>query len=134
MSHPRIGRNASTLAVEPRRRRQTPRPRNTFQQLLEGGANALLTGARAASAIVGLPSLSAAVTPSPAASQGGGQRIGEQPEPSLRQMMDQRMSEEIELLALQSQIQRHNRQITLVSNVMKARHDTAKAAIGNLRS
>jgi hypothetical protein len=48
--------------------------------------------------------------------------------------MEQRMSDELELLTLQSEIQRRNRQIALLSNVLKARHDTAKAAINNLRS
>jgi len=43
-------------------------------------------------------------------------------------------SEDLKLIALQSEIQRHDRQITLLSNMLKARHDTAKAAIGNIRS
>jgi hypothetical protein len=50
------------------------------------------------------------------------------------QNQNQNMNEDLQLLALQDQIQRNNRQIALVSNVMKARHDTAKSAISNIRS
>lgn len=44
-------------------------------------------------------------------------------------MMDQSM----ELLSLQQQIQMENQRYTLLSNVLKARHETNKNAIGNLR-
>ena len=43
-------------------------------------------------------------------------------------------SGDLELLALQERIQRTSRQVMMVSNVMKGRHDTAKAAISNIRS
>jgi hypothetical protein len=36
-------------------------------------------------------------------------------------------------LDLQNDIQRSNRQFTMMSNIMKNQHDTAKAAINNLR-
>ncbi len=39
----------------------------------------------------------------------------------------------LEYLALQQDMQNQNRQFTLVSNIMKIKHDTAKAAINNLR-
>ena len=41
---------------------------------------------------------------------------------------------DLQLLALQQKIQSHNRQITLLSNVMKARHDTEKSTLRNIRS
>lgn len=41
---------------------------------------------------------------------------------------------DLQLLALQQKIQSHNRQITLLSNVMKARHDTEKNTLRNIRS
>ncbi len=44
-------------------------------------------------------------------------------------MMDQSM----ELLALQQQIQMENQRYTTLSNVLKARHETNKNAISNLR-
>lgn len=38
------------------------------------------------------------------------------------------------LIALQQQIQDENRQFTTVTNVIRAKHDTAKAALANIRS
>jgi hypothetical protein len=35
-------------------------------------------------------------------------------------------------LALQEAMQRENREYTALSNVMKVKHDTARAAIGNI--
>jgi hypothetical protein len=51
---------------------------------------------------------------------------------------DSRMQETVKLfglqyLQLQQKIQQDNRQFTLISNIMKAKHDTAKNAINNLR-
>lgn len=39
----------------------------------------------------------------------------------------------LEYLQLQQDMQAQNRQFTLVSNIMKVKHDTAKAAINNVR-
>jgi len=38
------------------------------------------------------------------------------------------------LIGLQQQIQDENRQFTTVTNVIRAKHDTAKAALANIRS
>jgi hypothetical protein len=38
------------------------------------------------------------------------------------------------LIALQQEIQQENRQFTTVTNVIRAKHDTAKAALANIRS
>jgi hypothetical protein len=40
----------------------------------------------------------------------------------------------LQLLALQEDVQQENRRFSTVSNVLRARHDTAKAAISNVRS
>lgn len=40
----------------------------------------------------------------------------------------------LEYLALQESIQAENRNFTTVSNLLRARHETAKAAIGNIRA
>lgn len=40
---------------------------------------------------------------------------------------------DLQYLQLQQKIQQDNRQFTLISNIMKAKHDTAKNAINNLR-
>jgi len=39
----------------------------------------------------------------------------------------------IKYLALQQRMQQDNRQFTLISNIMKVKHDTAKSAINNIR-
>lgn len=39
----------------------------------------------------------------------------------------------LQLIGLQQQIQEETRSFTLASNVLKARHDAAKNALGNLR-
>ena len=148
MTAPRIG-NAHSM-TDFRRARQAPRNPTTFRRVLEGGAQVLLTGAQIATGLVGLPTLSAAVNRARLGSQvsgpsfGGGHTGGTSggtgtatagsPDDVMRQLQDQRMQDELKLLTIQSSIQQQNRQISLVSNVMKARHDTAKAAISNIRS
>ncbi len=50
-----------------------------------------------------------------------------------RQMNDLFQSFNIQYLELQNQMQDENRRYTLVSNIMKTKHDTAKNAINNIR-
>lgn len=40
---------------------------------------------------------------------------------------------QLQMLGLQMEMQQENRQFTMLSNVMKTKHDTAKAAINNIR-
>jgi hypothetical protein len=40
----------------------------------------------------------------------------------------------MQLLALQEDVQQENRRFTTLSNVLRAKHDTAKAAVSNIRS
>jgi hypothetical protein len=40
----------------------------------------------------------------------------------------------MQMLALQEEVQTENRRFTTLSNVVRARHDTAKAAVSNVRS
>lgn len=131
MSHPRIGSNSAKLIIEASRSRQTPPPETPFRDIVRGSAAVLLAGARVASGVVGLPVVSAALSqPRIGATATGGATTTD----PTQGLLDQRYDDDLKLLSLQDQIQRHNRQISLVSNVMKARHETAKAAITNLRS
>jgi hypothetical protein len=50
-----------------------------------------------------------------------------------RQMAEMSQSFNIQYLGLQQQMQDENRRYTLVSNIMKTKHDTAKNAINNIR-
>lgn len=143
MSDFRVNAN-SPLTVDQRRVRQTPRPAVTFEKVLKGGAKALLEGAATATRLVGMPTLSAAIsrvnvdTQGTAAtalgSAGRGAPGALDPAQMEQTLHQQRVNDDLKLLSLQDEIQRHNRQVQLVSNVMKARHDTAKAAIGNMRA
>jgi len=50
-----------------------------------------------------------------------------------REMQEMQQSFNLQFLALQEAMQKENRQFTMVSNVMKTKHDTAKNAINNVR-
>jgi hypothetical protein len=50
-----------------------------------------------------------------------------------KQMQEMNMSFNLQYLALQQQMQNENRMFTMLSNIMKTRHDTAKNAISNVR-
>ena len=50
-----------------------------------------------------------------------------------KQMQEMNQSFNLQYLQLQQQMQADNRQFTLLSNVMKTKHDTAKNAINNVR-
>jgi len=49
------------------------------------------------------------------------------------QMQEMSMSFSLQYLRLQSAIQQETREFTLLSNIMKARHEAAKNAINNIR-
>jgi len=53
----------------------------------------------------------------------------------IQQMFDQQQQSQafnLQYLELQNQIQQDNREFSTLSNLMKARHDTAKSAINNM--
>lgn len=138
-----------SLSVAPTLERQTPR--NSFGEvLLRTATRAVSAGEALASGItMGHPVLSAAVSGvrqvAALASSGvvpmtGSQaRLEADPLPSdamggdawalLRAQGDQSK----EYLALQNEMQRESREFNALSNVLKVRHDSAKAAINNIR-
>ena len=50
-----------------------------------------------------------------------------------QQMQETQMSFNLQYLQLQNSMQNDNRQFTMVSNIMKTKHDTAKNSITNIR-
>ena len=52
---------------------------------------------------------------------------------AVREMQEMDQSFNLQYLTLQQNMQQENRQFTLVSNIMKTKHDTAKKAINNVR-
>jgi len=86
---------------------------------LPGGP--VLAGAlRGAASAVGSPAVAAAAS--------GGQDLVE----ATRALQNQAQSFNLQYLQLQESLQRESREFQALSNVMKVKHDSAKAAIGNI--
>jgi hypothetical protein len=140
------------VSVTLTRARQTETPTSPFRDVLAGGVTVLMSGARIATHVLGVPSLAAAVqdpragggaapstvtrgaagvaaSPSAeAAITGGGSDMA-----AMQAMQRESQVFNLQLLELQEQIQQENRRFTTVSNVLRAKHDTAKAAVSNIR-
>ena len=146
------------LEIVPTRARVTPPPpAGRFRAVLEDSAGVVLSGlestaaiwpagpvvsaavrqARSGGAVGGGGSFSAsgameapgAESPqSPGAGTAGAPSAG-----GYESVMGNFADDSMRLIMLQEQIQAENRQYSTLSNVLKARHETAKNAIGNLR-
>jgi hypothetical protein len=143
------------LEIDATRARQTERPATPFRSVLAGGVSLLMTGAEVATHVVAGPVLAASVhdarvgatsaiagggvagpaggTTGAAALAAGG-ATGNPEMANVEAMMQQGQVSNLQLLALQQQVQQENQQFTTVSNVMRAKHDTAKAAVSNIRA
>jgi hypothetical protein len=129
----------------------------SFGQMMGTAADVALSGVEIGATVVGGPLVGAAVrgvrtgvagalptgplsgapggTPSSTgeiAAQSGSQEQSTMNE--VRDMQEQSQSFNLQFLALQEEVQQENRKFTTVSNVLKAKHETAKGAIGNIRS
>jgi len=147
------GSTETRLEIDATRARQTERPATPFRSVLAGGVSLLMSGAEVATHVVGGPVLAAAVhdarvsatngiagtagagpaglASAPAALAGAsGRAATANPET----LMQQGLASNQQLLALQMQVQQENQRFTTVSNVMRAKHDTAKAAVSNIRA
>lgn len=122
--------------------RVTPRPASDrFRDALGRGATELLTGVEQLAGLApGGSAITAAVRGAAGngnAPGGGGQTAegpgGATPESPMSSALMDSSSQSMQLLELQQQISMEQRQFTTVSNVMKARHDTAKSVINNVR-
>lgn len=155
------GATDSRLEIDGTRPRQTDRPPSPFRNVLAGGVSVLMSGAEVATHVVAGPVLAAAVhdarvgataaigggtSPASAAlgTAGGAAAAagsvaaaaaGGQPEmATVEAMMQSGQASNLQLLALQEQVQQENQQFSTISNVMRAKHDTAKAAVSNIRA
>jgi hypothetical protein len=54
--------------------------------------------------------------------------------PNVQSMMQDGQTSNMQMLALQQQIQDESQRFTTISNVMRAKYDTAKAAVSNIRA
>ncbi len=129
-----------TIEATATRSRQTVRPTSTFNHVLKGSAQVLLAGAEIASKVMGGSVLSAALSSArqqlggPGAPSGTGTTPNGSDYDALRQLQDQSREMNVFFLDLQQRMQAENRRFTTISNVLKSRHDTARAAINNIRS
>ena len=147
-----VGTARDDVLPTPSATRVTPDASAAFRDIVGRGSQAIVQGAEAAvSALPGAPIVAAAVRPSGTpgvASPTGSAALGtpnsyslgtaESPngaasgapiESTLAQSKDQNLY----YLQLQEQLAAENRSYTAMSNVLKARHDTVKNAIGNIR-
>ena len=150
------GSTETRLEIDATRARQTERPAAPFRSVLAGGVSLLMSGAEVATHVVGGPVLAAAVHDARVGAtqrdrgtgggrpgrarvaagraRGRGGRVGEPATANVETLMQQGQASNLQLLALQQQVQQENQRFTTVSNVMRAKHDTAKAAVSNIRA
>lgn len=102
------------------------------------GAMTAVGGAGATSAAGALGVAAGAGGPLAAMSGAGGPgqsgQSGQSDLANVQAMMQDGQSSNMQLLALQQQIQEESQRFTTVSNVMRAKFDTAKAAVSNIRA
>jgi len=133
------------LTVNTAVNRKTEKPPRgpSFGQILGTAADVALSGVEVGATFVGGPLLGAAVREvrsgvAPGAAGGplgGGAATSENSTLNeVRDLQEQAQSFNLQYLALQEEVQQENRKFTTVSNVLKAKHETAKGAIGNIRS
>jgi len=113
-----------------------------FRAALRVGARSLVAGAASAAAgVPGAPLLSAAVRgPAASTSQfgtpespGAVETVGTEPASDVSTILERSQAFNMYYLQLQEQMSTENRRFSALSNVMKARHETSKTAIGNIR-
>ncbi len=144
---------SNNVSVRATAYRTTPAPARPFRTLVQTGKNAVVSGAEAAaSRLPGGPEVVAAVRgesgpgfslnsvggvgpsagPSTSATGAPTQSLSSG-EGSLEGALARQTEDSLYYLGLQQRIQEETRNYQAVSNVLKARHESAKNAIGNLR-
>ncbi|MBI3205973.1 MAG: hypothetical protein HYZ29_30835 [Myxococcales bacterium] len=150
------GGPSPSVTSSPTAARVTPAPARPFKQVMEAGANAVVSGAESAvRRLPGGPVLAAAFRSGPGIGPGNdgtrpegsagtagsasglGGASGAGGEGSSAGNMDDMLSRNADMnmyyLELQERISAESRAYTTLSNVLKTRHDTVKNAIGNIR-
>lgn len=148
----------STSTISPR---VTAPPGQPFKQVMSAGASAVLSGAeQAVTRLPGGPILAAALRPaagvgsapyagggvapggaalgagSPeggAGTAGSGDSGGVPADSGIESALSQSANQNLYFIEIQERISAESRSYSAISNVLKARHDTVKNAIGNIR-
>jgi hypothetical protein len=137
---PQLSSQEARLEVAGTRPRQTRPPAAPFREVLAGGVSLLLSGAEVATHVVAGPVMAAAVhgarveATSAVAGSSAGSSAGTTDLSSVQSLVQDGQASNMQLLALQEQIQNESQQFSTLSNVMRARYDTAKAAVSNIRA
>jgi len=124
------------VTVDPSRPRITPEgAERRFRALLEDSADVLLAGIENATGVLpGGAIISATIRGARSGDREvvgwGGERSTAS---SLEDVLARQSDMQMQYIHLQQRIQDENRRYTTLSNVLKARHETAKTAIGNIR-
>jgi hypothetical protein len=151
-----IGGPSTSVYATATAARVTPEPARPFQQMMNASSVAIMSGAEAA--VTHLPGgsiLAAAMRPSvsstalsasaltsatgptgTATSASGTSALGSSAtgsDASMQSMLSQDADQNMYYLQLQEQMSAESRSYSAISNVLKARHDTMKNAIGNIR-
>ena len=153
-----VGGPPTGVSVTATAPRVTPAPARPFQQVMNASSAAIVNGAEAA--VTHLPGggiLAAAMRPggsvgsgsyalslnrpegptgtasSGLSSSGGVPGMTTGGDPAIEQVMSQDADQNLYYLKLQEQMSAESRSYSAISNVLKARHDTMKNAIGNIR-
>ncbi len=122
-----------------RPRATAPSAGRRFEEAIARGGAELIRGVESvAGALPGGNVVTAAVEGvgqalSETSAGGSGSAIGVGGNGSIADSLQSSTSQSMQLLELQQEISMEQRQFTAVSNVMKARHDTAKSVINNVR-
>ena len=110
------------------------RPRANFGEVMSKIADgALDTVSAVGSAVPGGSVVSAAAKGLKAMKNGGETLDTREQLDRMWEMQRENQAFNLEYLEMQTSIQAENRRFTTVSNLMKAHHDTAKAAINNMK-
>lgn len=124
------------VRIETTRPRPTPAPAGRrFRDALDASADTLLGGVEAASALVPGGAVVSAAVRSGRGGAGGVAGSAEAPggRTDMGDLQSSMMEDNMDYLRIQQQMQAENRRYSTLSNVMKARHETAKNAINNIR-
>jgi hypothetical protein len=155
------GARAHRIDVQSTRPRQTEPTVSPFREVLAGGVSVLMGGAAVATHVIGAPRLAAAISGAESRATNaivgapGARGLGGTSTPpggpigralagaagsdgadiaSMQAMQRESQAFNMKLLGLQEQVQQDSQRFSTLSNVMRAKHDTAKAAVSNIRS
>ena len=131
----RIEQSSPATPIQPQIQVGETRARTTARAERSSFGKVLLSGVEIGATVIAGPIAGAAVRTisGPLGASGGGSSEQSTID-EMRALQEQSQSFNMQYLALQEEVQQENRRFSTVSNVLKAKHETAKSAIGNIRS